>query len=150
MMQRPPQKLHQRPIHHERRLEENHLVARIDQRHQRQHEGAAGAARHAERSARLAKFLPHLGLEPVTQGRNALRGRVAIFAGVNRRLGRLPGLGRHGKVGLADGEIDRILELGGQIEGLADAGGIKGTSPFGNDAASIHAVGPWPLPRNWK
>ena len=123
------EKLDERPVHHERRLKDDHLVAGINQRHQREHQRPARPARHAELPLGLARLAAGLGLEPLAERRNALRGRVAVFPGVGRRLGRLPGSRRHREIGLPDREIDRVVEPRRKIEGLADARRVKRRRP---------------------
>ena len=72
----------------------------------------------------------NVGLEMITQVAtkrgDALRGGVTVAVtlhGINRRL--LDFIGDR-KVGLADREVDRVLQLGAQIEDAADARGIDG------------------------
>jgi len=121
----PPEKLHQRPIHHEGRLEDDHLVAGIDEGHQGQDQPAGGAAGDQQPPIGLARLGSGGRLEPILQRGNALGQRVAVSARVDRRLRSGPGPRRHGEVGLADREVDRVVEPGRQLEGLADPGGIE-------------------------
>jgi hypothetical protein len=74
-------------------------------------------------------------LEPLPQGGDALRGRVAVPAGVDGRLGRLAGRRRHFEIGLADREIDRVFEPGREVEDLADARRIEGPGPLRDHSA---------------
>ena len=115
------EELDQGPIHHERRFEDDHLVTGIDQGHQHQRQSAARTARHTEPAVGLAQLILDLLLEPFAERGDALRGRVAIPAGIDGRLGGLAGSRRHLEVGLADREVDGVLEFRREVEDLADA-----------------------------
>ena len=115
------EELDQGPIHHERRFEDDHLVTGIDQGHQHQRQSAARTARHTEPAVGLAQLFLDLLLQPFAERGDALCGRVAIPAGIDGRLGGLAGSRRHLEVGLADREVDGVLEFRREVEDLADA-----------------------------
>jgi len=72
---------------------------------------------------------------------DSLGGGVAIFAGADGVDGAfLKGLGNV-KIGLADGEVDGVFELGGEVEDFADAGGVDVEGALGDEGVCVAGVG---------
>ena len=80
---------HQRAIHDEVRIEDDHLVAGVERGQQGQHQAAAGAAGDEHLAVGMAVLLVDLPLQLLAQRRDALRQGVAVLValdGVDRRL----------------------------------------------------------------
>ena len=71
-------------------------------------------------------LLANAGQELFAQRQDALRDGVGVLILVDGTLGGFLDRRRHREVGLADAEVDRVLEGGAQFEDLADAGSIDG------------------------
>ena len=98
-------------IHHEVGIEDDHFVARIDQRQHGQHQPAAGAAGDEHLAVGVAVLRRRRGACSFSRSAgDALRRRVAVLAAREspRTAACLNRLG-HVEVGLADREVDRIV-----------------------------------------
>ena len=121
-------------VHHEVRIEDDDLVARPDQRAEGQHQRPAGAAGNEHLPILVAVLCRDAPAQRFEQRLDALRLRVGVVSVVDRLFeGRFDRRGRV-EVGLTDRKVDRIGHVGGQIEDLANAGGIDLSHPVGNPA----------------
>jgi hypothetical protein len=109
---------------------------------------AAGDARGDHHVADLDALGFVLGADALAQLGDPLGQRVLVEAGVEPvfRLG-LDGI-RHVEIRLADAEVDGGLELLGQVEHLADAGGVERAHAFG-EPCLLRVGHSFPRPR-WK
>ena len=71
------------------------------------------------------------GLQLLAQHGHALRQGVAVLAALDGVDGRLADRLGHVEVGLADREVDRVLQLRRQVEHLADARGVEQSGAVG-------------------
>jgi len=129
-------------VHHEVRIREDHLVAGVDQHEHRQKQRSADAGGYQVRPVVIipAEFL----LAQLGHGRSQLGGALGLGVlvppvadGLDRAV--LYGFG-HVEIGLADGQVDRVLQLGGQVEDLAYARGVEQTHAIGDGVAVAHHV----------
>ena len=98
-------------VHHEVRVEDDHLVARVQEHEHRQHDAAAGAAGDEQLAIGMAELPVDFALQLLPQDRHALRQGIAVLAAFDRGDRRLADRLRRLEIGLADGEVDRIGEL---------------------------------------
>jgi len=122
----------QRLVHDEVRVENQNLVARVDQGQQRQHDPAAGPRR--DKHAPVGVVVPRIdpGLQFLPQHRHALRQRVIVLARLDGLDAGSPHRLRHIVVRLTDGQIDWRLHLAGQVKHLADSAAIEQTRTIGD------------------
>ena len=126
---------------------DDHLVAGIE----RGHEGvvkdllAAGADGDLGRRVVEAVFTGELAADRPFQFRDAVDGRVAGMAGIDRGLAGFADMGGRVEIGLAGRKADDILALGGQLAGAIGHGdggrGFDAGERLGQKAHQIHPAG---------
>ena len=127
-------------VHHEIGVGDEDLVARADAGEERQHQPAGDAG--GDEVAVVAgvpvrQFAGQVRGDFVLERADALRDGVAVLAlldGVDR--GFLDDFG-HVEVGLTDRQVDRVGEISGQVEHLADARGVDGAQAVGDEAVGV-------------
>ena len=88
----------------------------------------------------LAEFLPQRG--------EALGDGIAVVSGLDGPDGSHPARLGHRKVGLSDAQVDRVLELPGEVENLANPGRFELSHPRSDPALGIVSTHGC-CPRSW-
>ncbi len=127
-------------VHHEIGVEDDHLVAGVDDAAEGQEQGARGARGDQDLAVGVAELGVDGGLDLAPKLGDALGDGVgveAVLDGVDR--GGLDGSGDV-EVGQADREVDRVLHGLGHVERLADARSVDVLHPVG-DPGVVHVEG---------
>lgn len=103
----------QRGVHDEVGVEKDNFVPGIDHRQHGQHQSAAGAAADENLAVGVCKALVDIGLQALAKGANSLGLRVTVAAAVNCLAASLANFRRDIKIGLTDGEVNGVGQLGG-------------------------------------
>src|SRR5690606_3377588 len=129
--------------HRKVRVGDDRLVARTHERQEREREPARGAAGYERIDARAFGDVPaqvklEVRVDFAQKRRNALGERVAVLVLLDRLDRAAFDRRGHGEVGLTDREIDRIIQLGGEVENAPDAGRTDTPRTITDQTLGIH------------
>ena len=134
-------KLGQVVVHDEVGVEEEDFVARVEGGEEGEEKAGGGAGKDEDGGIVPAGFLDGSALEGCDEFGDALRGGVAVLAGADGVDGFFLEEVGDIEIRLADREVDGVLELRGQVEDLADAGGVDGAGMVGDHGGGVEGHG---------